>query len=184
MCLLLAPLLPQVATRTAKLLSTRKRLRSLPIGMLLRPLLRPLLIGAGLIMSPVLLVIILLRSKSLPDDPAFSTDNLKVAVTGYSSATATYASNALTVKASNGGENAPSVNITVSETSISGQTLTIDKGNSITLYEGQQVELTATYSRANGNKNVSYAWTSNPDATFRNDTSAKATFKGTYVRFF
>ena len=110
------------------------------------------------------------------DDPAFSTDNLKVAVTGYSSATATYASNALTVKASNE-ENAPSVNITVIETSISGQTLTIDKGNSITLYEGQQVELTATYSRANGNKNVSYAWTSNPDATFRNDTSAKATFK-------
>lgn len=110
------------------------------------------------------------------DDPAFSTDNLKVAVTGYSSATATYASNALTVKASNE-ENAPNVNITVVETSISGQTLTIDKGNSITLYEGQQVELTATYSRANGNKNVSYAWTSNPDATFRNDTSAKATFK-------
>lgn len=110
------------------------------------------------------------------DDPAFSTDNLKVAVTGYSSATATYASNALTVKASNE-ENAPSVNITVDETSISGQTLTIDKGNSITLYEGQQVELTATYSRANGNKNVSYAWTSNQDATFRNDTSAKATFK-------
>lgn len=110
------------------------------------------------------------------DDPAFSTDNLKVAVTGYSSATATYASNALTVKASNE-ENAPSVNITVNETSISGQTLTIDKGNSITLYEGQQVELTATYSRDNGNKNVSYAWTSNPDATFRNDTSAKATFK-------
>ena len=110
------------------------------------------------------------------DDPAFSTDNLKVAVTGYSSATATYASNALTVKASNE-ENAPSVNITVNETSISGQTLTIDKGNSITLYEGQQVELTATYSRANGNKNVSYAWTSNPDATFRNDTSDKATFK-------
>lgn len=110
------------------------------------------------------------------DDPAFSTDNLKVAVTGYSSATATYASNALTVKASNE-ENAPSVNIAVNETSISGQTLTIDKGNSITLYEGQQVELTATYSRANGNKNVSYAWTSNPDATFRNDTSAKATFK-------
>ena len=110
------------------------------------------------------------------DDPAFSTDNLKVAVTGYSSATATYASNALTVKASNE-ENAPSVNITVNETSISSQTLTIDKGNSITLYEGQQVELTATYSRANGNKNVSYAWTSNPDATFRNDTSAKATFK-------
>ena len=110
------------------------------------------------------------------DDPAFSTDNLKVAVTGYSSATATYASTALTVKASNE-ENAPSVNITVNETSISGQTLTIDKGNSITLYEGQQVELTATYSRANGNKNVSYAWTSNPDATFRNDTSDKATFK-------
>lgn len=110
------------------------------------------------------------------DDPAFSTDNLKVAVTGYSSATATYAGNALTVKASNE-ENAPSVNITVNDTSISGQTLTIDKGNSITLYEGQQVELTATYSRANGNKNVSYAWTSNPDATFRNDTSAKATFK-------
>lgn len=110
------------------------------------------------------------------DDPAFSTDNLKVAVTGYSSATATYASNALTVKASNE-EHAPSVNITVKETSISGQTLTIDKGNSITLYEGQQVELTATYSRANDNKNVSYAWTSNPDATFRNDTSAKATFK-------
>ena len=110
------------------------------------------------------------------DDPAFSTDNLKVAVTGYSSATATYESKALTVKASNE-ENAPSVNITVNETSISGQTLTIDKGNSITLYEGQQVELTATYSRANGNKNVSYAWTSNPNATFRNDTSAKATFK-------
>ena len=110
------------------------------------------------------------------DDPAFSTDNLMVAVTGYSSATATYASKALTVKASNE-ENAPSVNITVNETSISGQTLTIDKGNSITLYEGQQVELTATYSRANGNKNVSYAWTSNPDETFRNDTSAKATFK-------
>lgn len=112
------------------------------------------------------------------NDPDFSASNLNVAVTGYNDAAknVSYSSNILTVKASNVAD-APSVNITVNKTDVSGQTLTIDKGDSITLYAGQQVELTATYSRANGNKNVSYAWTSNPDATFRNDTSAKATFK-------
>ena len=112
------------------------------------------------------------------NDPDFSASNLNVAVTGYNDAAknVSYSSNILTVKASNVAD-APSVNIAVNKTDVSGQTLTIDKGDSITLYAGQQVELTATYSRANGNKNVSYAWTSNPDATFRNDTSAKATFK-------
>lgn len=112
------------------------------------------------------------------NDPDFSASNLNVAVTGYNDAAknVSYSSNILTVKASNVAD-APSVNITVNKTDVSGQTLTIDKGDSITLYAGQQVELTATYSRANGNKNVSYAWMSNPDATFRNDTSAKATFK-------
>ena len=111
-------------------------------------------------------------------DPDFSASTLNVNVTGYTidSRNVSYSGSTLTVKA---GSNAsdPSVAITVNPTTVSGQTLTIDKGNSITLYEGQQVELTATYSRANGNKNVSYAWTSNPDATFRNDTSATATFK-------
>lgn len=112
------------------------------------------------------------------NDPDFSASNLNVAVTGYNDAAknVSYSSNILTVKASNV-ENAPSVDITVNPNPVSGQTLTIDKGASVTLYEGQQIELTATYSHANGNKNVSYAWTSNPGATFRNDTSAKATFK-------
>ena len=111
-------------------------------------------------------------------DPDFSASTLNVNVTGYTidSRNVSYSGSTLTVKA---GSNAsdPSVAITVNSNPVSGQTLTIDKGASVTLYEGQQIELTATYSRANGNKNVSYAWTSNPDATFRNDTSAKATFK-------
>ena len=111
-------------------------------------------------------------------DPDFSASTLNVNVTGYTidSRNVSYSGSTLTVKAGSNTSD-PSVAITVNSNPVSGQTLTIDKGASVTLYEGQQIELTATYSRANGNKNVSYAWTSNPDATFRNDTSATATFK-------
>ena len=111
-------------------------------------------------------------------DPDFSASTLNVNVTGYTidSRNVSYSGSTLTVKAGSNTSD-PSVAITVNSNPVSAQTLTIDKGASVTLYEGQQIELTATYSRANGNKNVSYAWTSNPDATFRNDTSATATFK-------
>ena len=101
-------------------------------------------------------------------------DNLTAKVGGTDTTITKTADNTFTLKSV---DNAYSVTLTTTPSKVTGQTLTIDKGASVTLYEGQQIELTATYSRANGNKNVSYAWTSNPDATFLNDTSAKATFK-------
>ncbi len=101
-------------------------------------------------------------------------DNLTAKVGGTDTTITKTADNTFTLKSV---DNAYSVTLTTTPSKVTGQTLTIDKGASVTLYEGQQIELTATYSRANGNKNVSYAWTSNPDATFRNDTSAKAIFK-------
>lgn len=106
------------------------------------------------------------------DDEAI--DNLTAKVGGTDTTITKTADNTFTLKSV---DNAYSVTLTTTPRKVTGQTLTIDKGASVTLYEGQQIELTATYSRANGNKNVSYAWTSNPDATFRNDTPAKATFK-------
>lgn len=106
------------------------------------------------------------------DDEAI--DNLTAKVGGTDTTITRTADNTFTLKSV---DNAYSVTLTTTPSKVTGQTLTIDKGASVTLYEGQQIELTATYSRANGNKNVSYAWTSNPDATFRNDTSAKAIFK-------
>lgn len=106
------------------------------------------------------------------DDEAI--DNLTAKVGGTDTTITKTTDNTFTLKSV---DNAYSVTLTTKPSKVTGQTLTIDKGASVTLYEGQQIELTATYSRANGNKNVSYAWTSNPDATFRNDTSAKATFK-------
>lgn len=106
------------------------------------------------------------------DDEAI--DNLTAKVGGTDTTITKTAANTFTLKSV---DNAYSVTLTTTPSKVTGQTLTIDKGASVTLYEGQQIELTATYSRANGNKNVSYAWTSNPDATFRNDTSAKAIFK-------
>lgn len=106
------------------------------------------------------------------DDEAI--DNLTAKVGGTDTTITKTADNTFTLKSV---DNAYSVTLTTTPSKVTGQTLTIDKGASVTLYEGQQIELTATYSRANGNKNVSYAWTSNPDATFRNDTSAKAIFK-------
>lgn len=101
-------------------------------------------------------------------------DNLTAKVGGTDTTITKTADNTFTLKSV---DNAYSVTLTTTPSKVTGQTLTIDKSASVTLYEGQQIELTATYSRANGNKNVSYAWTSNPDATFRNDTSAKAIFK-------
>ena len=101
-------------------------------------------------------------------------DNLTAKVGGTDTTITKTTGNTFTLKSV---DNAYSVTLTTTPSKVTGQTLTIDKGASVTLYEGQQIELTATYSRANGNKNVSYAWTSNPDATFRNDTSAKAIFK-------
>ena len=101
-------------------------------------------------------------------------DNLTAKVGGTDTTITKTADNTFTLKSV---DNAYSVTLTTTPSKVTGQTLTIDKGASVTLYEGQQIELTATYSRANGNKNVSYAWKSNPDATFRNDTSAKAIFK-------
>lgn len=106
------------------------------------------------------------------DDEAI--DNLTAKVGGTDTTITKTAVNTFTLSSV---DNAYSVTLTTTPSKVTGQTLTIDKGASVTLYEGQQIELTATYSRANGNKNVSYAWTSNPDATFRNDTSAKAIFK-------
>ena len=101
-------------------------------------------------------------------------DNLTAKVGGTDTTITKTADNTFTLKSV---DNAYSVTLTTTPSKVTGQTLTIDKGASVTLYEGQQIELTATYSRANGNKNVSYARKSNPDATFRNDTSAKAIFK-------
>lgn len=110
------------------------------------------------------------------DDPDFSTDTLGVAVTGYSSATATYGGSTLTVKASSDAS-APSVNITVSSTTASEGTLAINDGNNITIYEGQKVNLTATYSRT-GSQAVMYAWTSTPTgASLNNNTSRMPTFE-------
>lgn len=106
------------------------------------------------------------------DDEAI--DNLTAKVGGTDTTITKTSGNTFTLKSV---DDAYSVTLTTTPSKVTGQTLTIDKGASVTLYEGQQIELTATYSRANGNKNVSYAWTSNPDATFRNNTSAKATFK-------
>ena len=106
------------------------------------------------------------------DDEAI--DNLTAKVGGTDTTITKTADNTFTLESV---DNAYSVTLTTTPSKVTGQTLTIDKGASVTLYEGQQIELTATYSRANGYKNVSYAWTSNPDATFRNDTSAKAIFK-------
>lgn len=101
-------------------------------------------------------------------------DNLTAKVGGTDTTITKTTDNTFTL---NSVDDAYSVTLTTTPSKVTGQTLTIDKGASVTLYEGQQIELTATYSRANGNKNVSYAWTSNPDATFSNDTSAKAIFK-------
>ena len=106
------------------------------------------------------------------DDEAI--DNLTAKVGGTDTTITKTADNTFTLKSV---DNAYSVTLTTTPSKVTGQTLTIDKGASVTLYEGQQIELTATYSRASNGKDVTYAWTSNPDATFRNDTSAKATFK-------
>ena len=106
------------------------------------------------------------------DDEAI--DNLTAKVGGTDTTITKTAANTFTLKSV---DNVYSVTLTTTPSKVTGQTLTIDKGASVTLYEGQQIELTATYSRASNGKDVTYAWTSNPDATFRNDTSAKATFK-------
>lgn len=106
------------------------------------------------------------------DDQAI--DNLTAKVGGTDTTITKTVANTFTLKSV---DNAYSVTLTTTPSKVTGQTLTIDKGASVTLYEGQQIELTATYSRASNGKDVTYAWTSNPDATFRNDTSAKATFK-------
>ena len=111
-------------------------------------------------------------------DPDFSASNLDVAVTGYTitSSNVSYSGNTLTVKT---GSNAsdPSVAITVNSTPVSGQTLTINDGNNITIYEGQKVNLTATYSRT-GSQAVMYAWTSTPTgASLNNNTSRTPTFE-------
>lgn len=95
------------------------------------------------------------------EDPDFSASNLNVSVTGYTitSSNVSYASGTgtLTVKAGSN-ESDPSVAIAVNSTSVSGQTLTLDKGSSATIYEGQKISLTATYSRASEGKNVRYEW--------------------------
>lgn len=106
------------------------------------------------------------------DDQAI--ENLTAKVGGTDTTITKTAANTFTLKSV---DDAYSVTLTTTPSKVTGQTLTIDKGASVTLYEGQQIELTATYSRASNGKDVTYAWTSNSDATFRNDTSAKATFK-------
>lgn len=106
------------------------------------------------------------------DDQAI--DNLTAKVGGTDTTITKTAANTFTLKSV---DNAYSVTLTTTPSKVTGQTLTIDKGDSLTLYAGQKVDLTATYSRSSTGKNVGYAWTSVPDATFNNDTSAKSTFK-------
>ena len=101
-------------------------------------------------------------------------DNLTAKVGGTDTVITKTADNTFTLKSV---DNAYSVTLTTTPSKVTGQTLTIDKGDSLTLYAGQKVDLTATYSRSSTGKNVAYAWTSVPDATFNNDTSAKSTFK-------
>lgn len=106
------------------------------------------------------------------DDQAI--DNLTAKVGGTTTTITKTAANTFTLKSV---DNAYSVTLTTTPSKVTGQNLTIDKGDSLTLYAGQKVDLTATYSRSSTGKNVGYAWTSVPDATFNNDTSAKSTFK-------
>ena len=106
------------------------------------------------------------------DDEAI--DNLTAKVGGTDTTITKTAANTFTLKSV---DNVYSVTLTTTPSKVTGQTLTIDKGDSLTLYAGQKVDLTATYSRSSTGKNVTYAWTSVPEATFNNDTLAKSTFK-------
>lgn len=101
-------------------------------------------------------------------------DNLTAKVGGTTTTITKTEANTFTLKSV---DNACSVTLTTTPSKVTGQNLTIDKGDSLTLYAGQKVDLTATYSRSSTGKNVGYAWTSVPDATFNNNTSAKSTFK-------
>lgn len=101
-------------------------------------------------------------------------DNLTAKVGGTTTTITKTVANTFTLKSV---DNAYCVTLTTTPSKVTGQNLTIDKGDSLTLYAGQKVDLTATYSRSSTGKNVGYAWTSVPDATFNNDTSAKSTFK-------
>ena len=82
--------------------------------------------------------------------------SLDVTVAGYPNATLTLTGSQWTIKDSASGS--LSQNVTIIGTAASGQTLTVAaKDNKTTIYEGQKVELTATYSRS-GSQAVSYEW--------------------------
>lgn len=103
--------------------------------------------------------------------------SLDVTVAGYPNATLTLTGSQWTIKDSASGS--LSQNVTISGTAASGQTLTVAaKDNKTTIYEGQKVELTATYNRS-GSQAVSYEWAvfdSGSGNVAYNSTTNKATF--------
>ncbi len=110
-------------------------------------------------------------------DPALSTDNVKLGtVSGYSDATLTKSGETWTIKSSSA-DDAKSVTLSVTENPVTGQSLTINGGNNITIYEGQKVDLTATYSRVTSNdaKNVKYEWTTTGGSVVGSGNTVKFT---------
>ena len=109
------------------------------------------------------------------DEPLGS--SLDVTVAGYPNATLTLTGSQWTIKDSASGSS--SQNVTIIGTAASGQTLTVAaKDNKTTIYEGQKVELTATYNRS-GSQAVSYEWAvidSGSGNVAYNSTTNKATF--------
>lgn len=103
--------------------------------------------------------------------------SLDVTVAGYPNATLTLTGSQWTIKDSASGS--LSQNVTIIGTAASGQTLTVAaKDNKTTIYEGQKVELTATYNRS-GSQAVSYEWAvidSGSGNVAYNSTTNKATF--------
>lgn len=103
--------------------------------------------------------------------------SLDVTVAGYPNATLTLTGSQWTIKDSASGS--LSQNVTIIGTPASGQTLTVAaKDNKTTIYEGQKVELTATYNRS-GSQAVSYKWSvidSGSGNVAYNSTTNKATF--------
>ena len=82
--------------------------------------------------------------------------SLDVTVAGYPDATLTLTGSQWKIKDSASGS--LSQDVTITGTPANGQTLTVAaKDNKTTIYEGQKVELTATYSRS-GSQAVSYEW--------------------------
>lgn len=103
--------------------------------------------------------------------------SLDVTVAGYPDATLTLTGSQWKIKDSASGS--LSQNVTITGTPANGQTLNVAaKDNKTTIYEGQKVELTATYNRS-GSQAVSYEWAvidSGSGNVAYNSTTNKATF--------